>query len=214
MGVDERLRAGLTAAVSGSGGALAVAHDPCAACVTLLEVDGAGLCLALDTATRGSLGASGELRRRLDGLQVTGPRPSAEVHAVSRTEGDVTRAFVAFPGGLAGGADVLDLLDQLTGASARLLDVASAGLLLADGRGVAHVLAASSERTRELELFQLQRAEGRAWTATAAARRSACRTWTGPRTGGRSSSRTPARPASPASTPCRCGCAGSGSAPL
>ena len=49
--------------------------------------------------------------------------------AVSRTEGDVTRAFVGLAGGLARGVDVLDLLDQLTGESARLLDVASAGLL-------------------------------------------------------------------------------------
>ncbi len=80
--------------------------------------------------------------------------------AVSRTEGDVTRAFVGLAGGLARGVDVLDLLDQLTGESARLLDVAAAGLLLADPRGVLHVLAASSERTRELEVFQLQREEG------------------------------------------------------
>lgn len=79
---------------------------------------------------------------------------------MSRTEGDVTRAFVALAGGLARGSDVLDLLDHLTGECARLLDVASAGLLLADPRGVLHVLAASSERTRELEVFQLQRSQG------------------------------------------------------
>lgn len=42
----------------------------------------------------------------------------------------------------------------------QLLDVASAGLLLADGRGVLHVMAASSERTRVLEVFQVQRADG------------------------------------------------------
>lgn len=79
---------------------------------------------------------------------------------MSRTEGDVTRAFVSLAGGLARGVDVIDLLDQLTSESARLLDVASAGLLLADPRGVLHVLAASSARTRELEVFQLQREEG------------------------------------------------------
>ena len=41
-----------------------------------------------------------------------------------------------------------------------LLDIESAGLLLADAHGVLHVVAASSERTRTLELFQLQRDQG------------------------------------------------------
>ena len=41
--------------------------------------------------------------------------------------------------------DPVDLLTGLTADCARLLDVASAGLLLADRRGVLHVLAASSE---------------------------------------------------------------------
>jgi len=79
---------------------------------------------------------------------------------MSRTERDVTRVFVALAGALAGGEDVVELLTTLTGECARLLDVASAGLLLADQRGVLHVMAASSERTRELEVFQLQREEG------------------------------------------------------
>jgi transcriptional regulator with GAF, ATPase, and Fis domain len=48
----------------------------------------------------------------------------------------------------------------LTTECARLLDVASAGLLLADRVGVLHLLAASTEHTRQLELFQLQREEG------------------------------------------------------
>ena len=79
---------------------------------------------------------------------------------MSRSEGDVARAFVTVASGLANGADVVDLLSDLTGECARLLDVASAGLLLADQRGVLHVMAASSERTRELEVFQVQRAQG------------------------------------------------------
>ena len=79
---------------------------------------------------------------------------------MSRTENDVSRAFVSLAGALAAGDDVVELLTLLTGQCARLLDVASAGLLLADERGVLHVLAASSERTRELEVFQLQREEG------------------------------------------------------
>ena len=72
----------------------------------------------------------------------------------------VTQAFVTLAARLAGGYDVVDLLATLTADCARLLDVASAGLLLADSSGVLHVMAASSERTHELEVFQLQRAEG------------------------------------------------------
>lgn len=71
VGVDERVRAGLTAAVSGDRGALAAADQLCSACVDLLEVDGAALCLVLDGTTRGTLAASSDLSRRLDGLQFT-----------------------------------------------------------------------------------------------------------------------------------------------
>jgi transcriptional regulator with GAF, ATPase, and Fis domain len=76
-----------------------------------------------------------------------------------RERGIIT-AFVSLAGTLATGYDVVDLLTSLTVESARLLDVESAGLLLADSQGVLHVLAASSENTRQLELFQLQRDEG------------------------------------------------------
>jgi ANTAR domain/GAF domain len=75
-------------------------------------------------------------------------------------EREVTQAFVSLATSLATGYDVVDLLNTLTSECARLLDVASAGLLLADPHGVLHVLAASTEHTRQLELFQLQRAEG------------------------------------------------------
>ena len=75
-------------------------------------------------------------------------------------EAAVTAAFVSLASSLATGADVVDLLDTLTTTCARLLDVASAGLLLADAQGVLHVLAGSSHATRQLELFQTQRDEG------------------------------------------------------
>lgn len=73
---------------------------------------------------------------------------------------EITRAFVSLTAGLANGEDLLEMLDRLTADCARLLDVASAGLLLADRRGALHVMAASSPATRSLEVFQLQRAEG------------------------------------------------------
>ena len=75
-------------------------------------------------------------------------------------EREVSRAFVELASSLANGYDVVELLSGLTADCAQLLDVASAGLLLADGRGVLHVMAASSERTRQLEVFQVQRADG------------------------------------------------------
>ena len=75
-------------------------------------------------------------------------------------EREVTRAFVQLASSLARGYDVVELLSGLTTDCAHLLDVASAGLLLADRRGVLHVMAASSERTRQLEVFQVQRADG------------------------------------------------------
>jgi hypothetical protein len=75
-------------------------------------------------------------------------------------ERDIIAAFVTLSTSLAEGFDVVDLLTGLTADCARLLDVASAGLLLADGRGTLHLLAASSQQTRDVELFQLQRAEG------------------------------------------------------
>lgn len=75
-------------------------------------------------------------------------------------EADVTQAFVFVATALAEGGDLVELLGGLTTYCASLLDIASAGLLLADPRGVLHVMAASSERTRNLELYQLQREEG------------------------------------------------------
>jgi GAF domain-containing protein len=56
--------------------------------------------------------------------------------------------------------DVVDLLTELTEHCAQLLDVASAGFLLADPLGQLRLLAATTEQARELELFQLQADEG------------------------------------------------------
>ena len=58
------------------------------------------------------------------------------------------------------GFDVIDFLHLLTDRSVQLLDVAAAGLLLADPKGELRVVAASSEAARLLELFQLQNDQG------------------------------------------------------
>jgi GAF domain-containing protein len=76
-------------------------------------------------------------------------------------EQEVVTSFVSLAGGMVTGeADVVELLAALTDDCARLLDVAAAGLLLADERSVLHVMAASSERVAHVEAMQLQRAEG------------------------------------------------------
>ena len=75
-------------------------------------------------------------------------------------EAAVTGAFVHLANSMVDGVDVLDLLARLTTECAQLLDIDSAGLLLADQRSVLHVVAASSEATRAVELFQLQREQG------------------------------------------------------
>lgn len=72
----------------------------------------------------------------------------------------VIDAFVSVANSLVDSFDIVELLNGLTFDCVALLDVASAGLLLADRRGALHVMVASSEATRDLELFQLQRDEG------------------------------------------------------
>lgn len=75
-------------------------------------------------------------------------------------EREIIRAFVEMSNELVDDYDVVDVLTELTGHCAHLLDVSSAGLLLADGRGVLHLAASSSQRIHHLEIFQLQRDEG------------------------------------------------------
>jgi hypothetical protein len=72
----------------------------------------------------------------------------------------VLSAVVTLVDSLLDDFDVVDLLTELTERCAELLDIASAGFLLADPLQQLHLLAATSERTRDIELFQLQAEEG------------------------------------------------------
>lgn len=85
---------------------------------------------------------------------------SEQASTGAERERRVTQAFVALAGGLTQSGEPLALVEQLTGYCADLLDVASAGLLLADSRGLLSVVAASTANTRRLEAFQAQSAEG------------------------------------------------------
>lgn len=66
---DERMRAALGAAVVGSG--IEAAERLCHACVDVLTVDGASLSLMHNGMAPATVGASGDLGRRLDELQFT-----------------------------------------------------------------------------------------------------------------------------------------------
>jgi hypothetical protein len=71
MNDGERIRDGLTAALSGPGKGQAAADRLCGACVEFLEVDGAALSIIYEREISRSLGASGPLSRELDELQFT-----------------------------------------------------------------------------------------------------------------------------------------------
>lgn len=75
-------------------------------------------------------------------------------------EARVLDAVVTLVDSLLDDFDVVDLLTELTQRCADLLDIASAGFLLVDSLEQLRLLAATSEQTRELELFQLQADEG------------------------------------------------------
>lgn len=85
MSTRAQLRADLGATLVGSGGALSAADRLCAACVELLEVDGAAISLMHAGATRGTFGSSGALSRRLDEFQFTfGEGPCLDAVASGR----------------------------------------------------------------------------------------------------------------------------------
>ena len=72
----------------------------------------------------------------------------------------VLEAVVTLVDSLLDDFDIVELLTDLTERCAQLLDVDSAGLLLADPRRQLRLMAATSDRTEELELLQLQADEG------------------------------------------------------
>jgi GAF domain-containing protein len=74
--------------------------------------------------------------------------------------GKVASAFVSLSDTLVDDFDVVDLLYELVYTCVDVLDASAAGLLLASKGGRLHVVAASRESARMLELFQLQHQEG------------------------------------------------------
>jgi hypothetical protein len=79
---------------------------------------------------------------------------------VATREAVLSQTFVELADTLVDEFDVIELLTVLTDRCVALLDAGAAGILLADGVGAPHVMAASSEQARLLELFQIQNEEG------------------------------------------------------
>ncbi|MGS2614905.1 ANTAR domain-containing protein [Micromonospora sp. LZ34] len=75
-------------------------------------------------------------------------------------EVQLSDVFVEMADTLVDDFDVIELLHVLTERCVQLLGVSAAGLLLTDEHGNLQVVAASCERTRLLELFQLQTDQG------------------------------------------------------
>lgn len=68
--------------------------------------------------------------------------------------------FVELADTLVANFDVIDFLHTLATRSVELLNADAAGIMLADYQGVLHVMAASAEEARMLELYELQNDEG------------------------------------------------------
>src|SRR5256885_485415 len=72
----------------------------------------------------------------------------------------LAETFVALTDTLVTDFDVADLFHDLAGACVELLDVTAAGLMLVDVSGRLRVMSSSSERSRLLELMEIQNDEG------------------------------------------------------
>src|SRR6266566_4460005 len=79
--------------------------------------------------------------------------PRSREHRLAET-------FVALTDTLVTDFDVADLFHDLAGACVELLEVSAAGLMLVDASGRLRVMASSSERSRLLELMEIQNDEG------------------------------------------------------
>jgi hypothetical protein len=75
-------------------------------------------------------------------------------------ERHLAETFVELADTLVDDFDVIDFLQVLAVRCVELLDVAAAGIVLADQGGSLRTVAASDERARLLELFEVQNDEG------------------------------------------------------
>jgi len=77
-----------------------------------------------------------------------------------RREVKIAETFVALADAMVESYDLIEFLDLLAERCVELLPTDEAGIMLADQRGNLQSVASSSERTRVIELFELQSEEG------------------------------------------------------
>lgn len=88
-----------------------------------------------------------------EGGAIVAQEPTSREHRL-------TDVFVELADSLVSGFDLVGLFDDLAGACVELLGVSAAGLMLVDPAGRLRVMASSSERSRLLELLEIQNNEG------------------------------------------------------
>lgn len=107
-------------------------------------------------------------------------------------EQDLLAAFIEFADTVVVGYDVVEFLYRLATRCVELVDVAEAGIMLADADGTLRYIASSSERMHPLSSSSCNTTRDRAWTHSARGWQSAA-AWLMPRTyDGRVSLATPA----------------------
>jgi hypothetical protein len=79
---------------------------------------------------------------------------------MSASDRYVREVFVELTDTLVDEFDIIDFLDRMAARCVELLGVSACGLLLIDHHGTLNLIAASTERARLLELFELQSSEG------------------------------------------------------
>jgi ANTAR domain/GAF domain len=79
---------------------------------------------------------------------------------MSASDRYVREVFVELTDTLVDDFDIIDFLDRMASRCVELLGVSACGLLLVDHHGTLNLIAASTERARLLELFELQSSEG------------------------------------------------------
>jgi hypothetical protein len=80
--------------------------------------------------------------------------------SAQRRDDDLARAFTTIAGSFERGFGVIDMLHTVAAECARVLDISDVGIVLTDGEGVLNIVAATSERTAVVELFQLESGSG------------------------------------------------------